>query len=61
MSKYRCDDLSDRLKLRELWREDGKLGQTVANAREQLQANERALQGMMDKVSFETRISITER
>ena len=39
------------LTFRDLWREDGKLGQTVANARENLQSNERALQGMMDKVS----------
>lgn len=39
------------LTYRDLWREDGKLGQTVANARENLQSNERALQGMMDKES----------
>jgi structural maintenance of chromosome 3 (chondroitin sulfate proteoglycan 6) len=37
--------------LRELWREDGKLGQTVANARDQLGIHERTLQGTMDKVS----------
>jgi structural maintenance of chromosome 3 (chondroitin sulfate proteoglycan 6) len=35
---------------RELWREDGRLSQTVSNAKEQLQTNERALHGMMDKV-----------
>lgn len=34
---------------RELWREDARLGQSVASAKEQLQTNERALQGMMDK------------
>lgn len=36
---------------RELWREDGKLGQTVSNARNEMQTAERGLQGMMDKVS----------
>jgi hypothetical protein len=35
----------------ELWREDGRLSQSVSNAKEQLQTNERALYGMMDKVS----------
>ena len=38
---------------RDLWREDAKLGQTVSNAKEQLQINERALHGMMDKVSID--------
>ena len=37
---------------RELWREDGKLGQTVANARSEMQTAERSLQGMMDKVEI---------
>jgi structural maintenance of chromosome 3 (chondroitin sulfate proteoglycan 6) len=35
---------------RDLWREDGKLGQTVNNAKEQMQTAERNLAGMMDKV-----------
>ena len=38
------------LTTRDLWREDGKLGQTVSNARTEMQNAERALQGMMDKV-----------
>lgn len=33
-----------------LWREEGKLGQTVSNARTSLQETERQLQGLMDKV-----------
>jgi structural maintenance of chromosome 3 (chondroitin sulfate proteoglycan 6) len=34
-----------------LWREDGKLGQTVSNARTSMEDAQRSLQGMMDKVS----------
>ena len=45
--RAKVDSMQEQRK--ELWREDGKLGQTVANAREQLQTHERALQGMMDK------------
>jgi structural maintenance of chromosome 3 (chondroitin sulfate proteoglycan 6) len=37
---------------RDLWREDGKLGQTVSNAKAELDSAERALQGMMDKVDL---------
>jgi len=35
-----------------LWREDGKLGQTVSNARTAMEDAQRSLQGMMDKVSY---------
>lgn len=35
-----------------LWREDGKLGQTVSNARTAMEDAQRSLQGMMDKVSL---------
>jgi len=34
-----------------LWREDGKLSQTVSNARTAMEDAQRSLQGMMDKVS----------
>lgn len=34
-----------------LWREDGKLGQTVSNAKTTMEEAQRSLQGMMDKVS----------
>jgi structural maintenance of chromosome 3 (chondroitin sulfate proteoglycan 6) len=32
-----------------LWREDGKLGQTVNNAKSEMENAERSLAGMMDK------------
>ena len=35
---------------RDMWREDAKLGQTVSNARAEMQGAERSLAGMMDKV-----------
>lgn len=35
---------------RTLWREDGKLAQTVANAKTEMENAERGLSGMMDKV-----------
>ncbi|KAK8858571.1 hypothetical protein IAR55_002800 [Kwoniella newhampshirensis] len=34
---------------KELWREDGKLGQTVSNAKSEMESAERSLLGMMDK------------
>ncbi|WVQ96685.1 hypothetical protein IAU59_003791 [Kwoniella sp. CBS 9459] len=34
---------------KELWREDGKLGQTVSNAKSEMETAERSLLGMMDK------------
>lgn len=37
--------------LRELWREDGKLGGSVASARQEMDAAERGLAGIMDRVS----------
>lgn len=38
------------LTCRTLWREDGKLAQTVANGRSEMENAERNLAGMMDKV-----------
>jgi structural maintenance of chromosome 3 (chondroitin sulfate proteoglycan 6) len=35
-----------------LWREDGKLSQTVSNAKTTMDEAQRTLQGMMDKVSL---------
>lgn len=35
-----------------LWREDGKLSQTVSNAKATMDEAQRTLQGMMDKVSL---------
>jgi hypothetical protein len=35
---------------RDLWREDGKLTQTVSNARGEMEQAERGLAGMMDRV-----------
>ena len=34
-----------------LWREDGRLGQTVSDARTSMEEAQRSLQGLMDKVS----------
>nr|XP_019012757.1 chromosome associated protein [Kwoniella pini CBS 10737]OCF51538.1 chromosome associated protein [Kwoniella pini CBS 10737] len=45
--KGNLDGMQERRK--ELWREDGKLGQTVSNARSELDSAERAILGMMDK------------
>ncbi|KAK4689553.1 structural maintenance of chromosome 3 (chondroitin sulfate proteoglycan 6), partial [Tremellales sp. Uapishka_1] len=45
--KVQVDGMQEQRK--ELWREDGKLGQTVTNARSEMQSAERSLQGMMDK------------
>ncbi|ORX40107.1 RecF/RecN/SMC [Kockovaella imperatae] len=45
--KAKLDEMQEQRK--DLWREDAKLGQTVTNAREQMQSHERTLNGMMDK------------
>jgi structural maintenance of chromosome 3 (chondroitin sulfate proteoglycan 6) len=47
--KKEVDEMHEKRK--SLWREDGKLGQTVANAKNEMDTAERALLGMMDKVS----------
>ncbi|OCF72938.1 chromosome associated protein [Kwoniella mangroviensis CBS 8886] len=41
------DGMQERRK--ELWREDGKLGQTVSNAKSEMDSAERSILGMMDK------------
>ncbi|WWD18464.1 hypothetical protein CI109_102916 [Kwoniella shandongensis] len=41
------DDMQEQRK--ELWREDGKLGQIVSNAKSEMETAERSLLGMMDK------------
>lgn len=41
-----------------LWREDGKLSQTVSNARTAMEDAQRSLQGMMDKVSQLTLLEV---
>lgn len=46
------DDLGCILFSRELWREDGKLSQTVASAKNEKTIADRSLNGMMDKVSL---------
>nr|XP_018262378.1 chromosome associated protein [Kwoniella dejecticola CBS 10117]OBR84536.1 chromosome associated protein [Kwoniella dejecticola CBS 10117] len=45
--KGNLDEMQERRK--ELWREDGKLGQTVSNAKSELDSAERTIMGMMDK------------
>ncbi|WRT67771.1 uncharacterized protein IL334_004744 [Kwoniella shivajii] len=45
--KGNLDGMQERRK--ELWREDGKLGQTVSNAKSEMDSAERSLLGMMDK------------
>lgn len=61
--KKDVDEMHERRK--GLWREDGKLGQTVANGKAEMDTAERNLQGMMDKVSnttvscFDSRTRVT--
>lgn len=46
---------------RNLWREDAKLGQNVANAKNEMDNAERGLSGVMDKVSSTRCIETTGR
>ncbi|WVO12564.1 hypothetical protein L204_100168 [Cryptococcus depauperatus] len=45
--KSKLDEMQEQRK--ELWREDGKLGQVVSNAKNEMDSAERSLMGMMDK------------
>jgi hypothetical protein len=40
-----------------LWREDGRLGQTVSDAKTSMEEAQRSLQGLMDKVSHLLKIA----
>jgi structural maintenance of chromosome 3 (chondroitin sulfate proteoglycan 6) len=51
MAKYKAKVDAMQEQRKNLWREDGKLGQTVSNARTAMEEAQRSLQGMMDKVS----------
>lgn len=51
MSKLKGEVDAMQEQRKNLWREDGKLSQTVSNARTAMEDAQRSLQGMMDKVS----------
>lgn len=60
MAKHKGEVDAMQEQRKNLWREDGKLGQTVSNARTAMEDAQRSLQGMMDKVSFTFLASVTE-
>lgn len=54
VTKFKAEVDAMQEQRKSLWREDGKLGQTVSNAKASMEEAQRSLQGLMDKVSHES-------